>query len=59
MCQTREKIPKHLRWIFLNARRVWSRNLCWPFIDLGHLVESEGEKDIPHFQEAGRASRKR
>jgi hypothetical protein len=29
----------------------------WPFFDLSQLVENEAEKDIPHFQETGRASR--
>jgi len=42
---------------FLRNRR-FGREICgWPFVNLGHFVEDEGEEDIPHFQETGRASR--
>ena len=41
----------------LSNRRFVAKIRGWPFIDLSQLEENEGEKDILHFQEAGRPSR--
>ena len=33
------------------------REICgWRFVDLGHVLEDEGETDVPYFQEPPRAS---
>jgi hypothetical protein len=51
----RGKTPNQVEWILSN-RRFAAKIRGWPFIDLSQLEENEGEKDIPHFQEAGRPS---
>jgi hypothetical protein len=55
----RGKTPEQVEMGFLSNRRLAAKICCWPFVDLNQLVENEGEKDILHFQETGRASRGR
>jgi hypothetical protein len=38
---------------------VSGKNCNWSFVDLSQLVENEGQKHLPHFQETGRPSRRR
>jgi hypothetical protein len=38
---------------FLSNRRLAAKIRGWPFFDLSQFVANEGEKDIPHFHEAG------
>jgi hypothetical protein len=42
---------------FLSNRRLAAKIRGWPFFDLSQFVANEGEKDIPHFHEAGCPSR--
>jgi hypothetical protein len=55
----RGKTPKQVDVGFLSNRGLAAKICGWPFVDLSQLGENEGEKDIPHFHEAGCPSRGR
>jgi hypothetical protein len=59
MRQTRkkgaEKFQNRLEITFLSDRDLDREIGGWRFLDLGHFVENEGQKHLPHFQETDRS----